>query len=920
MEDLDLKIERAFKEKFVGNVVFSESEIKGILGRFEEKLRKYVNARGETMPESLDRPVFLLLVNIAKDWNSGEDAFWKFIYRKLLGTEEGGQKFYVYATSVIDRLGSKGDILYLSGSAKKYYATILVHAFAPLSSTEAFFDLCRQIYSEDLNSSFQPHDSVYAQAAEQLRNRLACIEDENQDLELGSTPYAFRAGLKGFATSDSTGMAAIVEDTVRDIDTLCDGGIIDTSGYYGQLLKKWWRKKEDTFGRKSERGPSERPVEDYSAITLRYVLSDTRVLLAVPPIRLRDNFDSMPVLTVRSGGETIHSGELLTAGSGLSMRTRPGQIDIADIVSGSSLADLSARIDHRGTEIYDSGKKLNRVFILFNNDREVNAQECEPGNYSLFVRDLGDLTQRPRAMQRTGVSLYGVSAAEGEVLQSSRRTVFFVNERRHRELRFKMTAKNDAVYRREGEDYTVVDGDVLVETDENLNAADYGIRYGDGDLVFRLTKFKDEVAGGARRFSVSELLNGGESGKLSVFRYSDGKPVAAINVLKFNDIRVSYDRDLYYGGDSAGTVRFTTELYDRKASFDVSRDEITLPFKEGELCLRPPVLRWRIDDGAWHASRAEKGIWYKTMTNASVLSVEIPPSFDYDVLLSDGSSVPRDESGSGRWRLGEKIHSLLNRRDCPEEISVSVRVSREEGARDFPVAVFFLKPHFRDRPYEKSGDYSLTWNPESFAGPEESRFVLSLKNGRVKLNFTLGTEKKTLCLKGLGQDHYTVRVTKPSGIPVAKNEELLFPEESIFVGNEKIVRYLNKELHVTAAMRSGEDSRTKIRGCVVKNLKFLGTRDGFDFYSGKIYQKDRFGNLRYMDRMLSDDGEPEDINPVRVEMRNDETCWIVYGFKSPDLNDFIAEFTMDAFGQLSNKANNDYTVDYYCFKTENGRQ
>ena len=53
----------------------------------------------------------------------------------------GSQKIYTYLTSVIDRLGKCGKIMYLSGCTKRYYATILAHAFAPLNSTESFFGI-----------------------------------------------------------------------------------------------------------------------------------------------------------------------------------------------------------------------------------------------------------------------------------------------------------------------------------------------------------------------------------------------------------------------------------------------------------------------------------------------------------------------------------------------------------------------------------------------------------------------------------------------------------------------------------------------------------------------------------------------------------------------------------------------------------
>ena len=141
MKELLPKIREAMNNTFVGNYIFSDEELNRIYDFTGELLRNYDNGRGTSISQEYDELIFIAMVNAVKTWKSDEDTFRECIYKKLAGTN-GSQKIYVHLTGVIDRLGKQGDIIYLSGCTKRYYATILVHAFAPLNSTESCFVLC----------------------------------------------------------------------------------------------------------------------------------------------------------------------------------------------------------------------------------------------------------------------------------------------------------------------------------------------------------------------------------------------------------------------------------------------------------------------------------------------------------------------------------------------------------------------------------------------------------------------------------------------------------------------------------------------------------------------------------------------------------------------------------------------------------
>lgn len=183
------------------------------------------------------------MVNAVKSWKSDEKTFWDDIYKKLMGTQ-GSPKIYLYFTSVIDRLGKSGRILYLSGCTKRYYATILAHAFAPLNSIESFLELCWNLYSEDMNFTYTKNDDIFALVAEELKRNFSYEKSLDDDLKLGSEVYSLRAGIKRMAIDTPEEMIKYIENTISLLDMVFEGEILDNDRYYHTLIRDWWAKIE----------------------------------------------------------------------------------------------------------------------------------------------------------------------------------------------------------------------------------------------------------------------------------------------------------------------------------------------------------------------------------------------------------------------------------------------------------------------------------------------------------------------------------------------------------------------------------------------------------------------------------------------------------------------------------------------------
>ena len=196
-EELKEKINKAIKENFVGNFIFSAEEEDKIIYESSTLFRIACFKSTENIPIDKYELIFIAIIIIAKKWNNQSEPFYDFIGNKLLGAkyEENKTKFRNQITKVIDFLYKSKKIFMLNYN-KKYYATILCHSFSPISSINSFLNLCFDIYCKDLDQNFIINDPTIDLIICSLNNKINNKSDD-EDLTLNSSVYYLRVGIKG---------------------------------------------------------------------------------------------------------------------------------------------------------------------------------------------------------------------------------------------------------------------------------------------------------------------------------------------------------------------------------------------------------------------------------------------------------------------------------------------------------------------------------------------------------------------------------------------------------------------------------------------------------------------------------------------------------------------------------------------------
>ena len=670
-EELLKKVREAIREPIVGNYLFDADELEEIYNEAAIYLQSFSGKN-----EDKDAIVFVALVNMTKEWKSEEDTFLDFIYRKFSSNYGLYQVIYSnLRTTIVSLFESKS--IYMIEWGKRFYATLCSHALAPVSSTESFFDMCWEIYCDDLDQQYEKTDSVYGLIVESLKNKFKFVKSLDDDIKIGSHAYSMRVGMKGLAIHAPDVLERLISDTIGSIHSLFNNQPIKTDKYYKVLLNSWWKRKQLTFGISTRtRDPrKEHTATNYSQIKAKFILADDEIKLLIPSIRLLDNFETRPYLEIFKDNELIHKEEMYIHGSGIIMSTLQREYPLTGTDFKNSL--IRVVVSHCDKNIYDSKESLYRDFILFKNGREITSSECIPGQYDLYVTDLDILLRSPLGLEKTSENIYSFETIDGEVIQSSNKTIFFYNEQTNRNIYFYVRKKNNVIFKKDGLEYQVIDGELSIDVVNSFDIGNIGIRY--EDASFKLAEFPHEEVGSKTRYEITSLLNVGEPQRIIVFKYGDNSIVASINIIKFNNVSITFDKDYYYGDEDTGIVTFKTDKYFGEDSFDVNDTNVSIPLEDGELVIEIPVIRWKIDEGEWNCKPSDKNFWFKNIGRDSILRLDVPNNVACSIAMSNNKELLK-QGNKHNYDLGATIQSLAwNEYLKPN----SLRIFIKTGTGDF---------------------------------------------------------------------------------------------------------------------------------------------------------------------------------------------------------------------------------------------
>jgi len=931
MDELLQKINRIFIEhKLLGNFDFTEDEYSELLenvGLLCNSLLYY----GNVFEDKHHKLIFITLVEIAKRWKDSDNEddaeensrFWDYISKHLINEDYINQKLYHAFTDVISQL-ERQHLLPIVLIGKKYYSTLMMHSFAPKNSIFSFYDLCYNIFKKDLDFGFTNDDEWLCEiVASQMKTVLSGGYREDKKVSIGSSAYSIKIGLRSFSLNEdlSADFVKFIKDSFYQINKLFNREPIDENTRLERYIVEWWKNKTETEKASGDTTRKRRvPTVSKENIVAKYFRDENTVFLYIPSIRL-DDINSIVTLKVFVNGELIRSDEIRTKRGELVVATKQIEFELNDLLRNYYTINLSVEIKENHTVIFDSERNkatsLNREFILFEGENEVLSQINKPSNYFVYSKDIDALRRIPDELTTYGTNLYNIYPKAGESLSGLIKQVFFVDKTKTASL---------------GKTVCLIGGELNLEwffddiscivyssgvkllVPENANLKALELRIDKKAHKLHELTF-ERIESGCYQFGLKAigLILENHPTEINLYSYEKESIILSETIIVLPNLEVKFCHPFYYGDlERKLTVYNGDEALE--LTWSNQDNEIKCPFNDGMLLIKIAYLRWRINDNEWHNEPIDRKLWYKDfLANGDILEIDNPKEND-DITIfgkTNGKSFEIVKNQNGNFEIGRAIYANENITDIPVYIVF--------GKDIFEIFTVSTKEHFIANPLTYN-EGKVFWNVEdSFVGEKNNEFFLIIKsadnNFRSKINY------KNSEIINLHDDicKIQVKIKDKNIFSKTENYQLIY-EGELLIGSPDKLRFKHKKITLLSA--NCFDSKKSewipfIPKYFIDKLKFVQEDENI-YYTGQLCVIDKNGETRVISTMINEKGTYDKTNPVRIELRDNSTLWLVAGWEGG--NDFIGNLFCDKLrrGICNIQKQDNYfgEINLYKFKEE----
>jgi hypothetical protein len=901
------RVEQVFNEhKLLGNHDFTEGEFSLMLENVGQLCRNIL-CHGSEFEEKHHKLIFITLVEIAKHWKDLENKdeaednsrFWDYISRFLVNEDNISQRLYHAFTNVISQLG-KQQLVFSVLTGKKYYSTLMMHSFAPKNSIFSFFDLCYNIFKKDLDFGFTCDDEWLCEiVAAQMKTVLGGGYREDKKVSIGSSAYFIKIGLRSFSLNEdlSSDFVKFIKDTFYQINKLFNRELINENTRLEHYIVEWWKNKSESEKVSGDTTRKRRvPTVSKEDIVAKYIREENSVFLYIPSIRL-DEGNSIVCLKVFVKGEQIRSEEIRTKRGELVVATKQIELDLNDLLRYYDTINLRVQIKENQTVIFDSERNkttsLDREFILFEGEKEVLSQINKPTNYFVYSKDIDALKSVPDELTTYGPNLYNIYPKAGESIAGITKQVFFVDKTKTESLGKSaclIGSLLDVEWFLDEISCIVYTNSVKLMIPENANLKALELRIDNN--VYKLQDINYErIESCCYQFGLKSigLIPECYPTEISLYSYEKETTILKETLIVLPNLDIKFNHPFYYGQiERKLTVKNGAEF--QELTWSNQDSEIRCPLNEGVLLTKIPYLKWRINGDEWHNEPNNRKFWYKELLeNGDLLEIDNPKAGEEFKLygMADGNPFEITKNQNGKFEIGRVIFANEGKNDI-----IVYCTNLKEYFGLFHVAT---KEQFVANPliYRNKAVY---WDAENtFIGEKNNVFFLIAKgDGNNILRTKIGNENKEL--NNIGEDIYkiTVKIKDKNIFSREESYQSIF-EGKLLVGNPEQLRFKKKKILLKKAYcflkeKSHNEWISFIPKYFIDKLEFVQEDENF-YYRGRLCVIDHYDKTMVLNTMENEKKSYDKINPVRIELRDNSTLWLVAGWQGG--YDFLGELFCD---------------------------
>jgi hypothetical protein len=838
-----------------------------------------INAYNDYLPNSYEKMLLsVTLINIAKRWISDdEELFWNFLGRQLGFDKDARESLYATMCNAVFETMKSHNRFFLQDrktNKREFYVTIMAHALATRDGMYTLFDFLFDFYGENLRCRVIKGDSAVGVMASELRKRFD-ENDEPRNVRLKGKYSGIHAGLAAIIVKKPNFFRKFAEDVLMKIDKLAAGSRLEYITYLDELLNSWSAQRAplDVVRVASPPGPLLPPAVAYDEIRPRYEIAGAdSVNLVIPSVRLDAEPPGMDAAAEITCGESRYVESLRIYGDEFARTIEEKRIDLSGLSRFASSRDLMIKvmITAGGKPIYNSGMSLYRDAIVFSGEDEIPLQSVTKGFYSIFStsdRRLSfDESADDRVIPTSSGQMRAVKLDEKRGITLDDRLVsagsgndsldFVISAEPCRDATFLWWGNECDIY---AERFSVT-----VRVPETRSPDRYAFRLRGGEIPFGKCAIRNIDGVTECAIEVTpDMLNGGIFDAAVADGDRGGKEVLRICCRVIEGFGISYDRPYYFEDAHGGTVGIDTDS--RRIEWPLGSEEfVVVPFEEGFLKIRIPIVFWRTVPPLWEAGKENRVMqWHAAIPSETRLEVMCPDEVACRLKMGDNTvEYAARANGLVVFNLGDSLRTAEFGRD--EEIvhaELILESADDNSSRElFPIC---LKETFAENPrFEmREGVLSLK-NHWALVGPSDGWLEYSFK-GRVCESYTVRAGDSVISSKcGLPHGNYQYRVLTLSGDESAPEKKVIM-SGSCILGDVDICHFDNKLLEIRR-VRAGF-KEFFIQPVYVENLEFMETRAQYDdgvyypVYGGVCYSINRDDQKVYFG---------DDFNPVQIVIIN----------------------------------------------------
>lgn len=826
-ESLNSKINLAFEQEFISDISFTDDEIDTMKLFLMEAVKNFDSRAGKYFYQDEIKALIVLIVHYSTNWGNNEESkFWVKIFGNIFETYtfSANNKFYDEVEKVFK---NNNKILFRSKSGKRMLReTLLFHSLAPKSSVQAFIKLLFNCCVEDgyINRSYMLDADIYDKLALGLNKKFGKADEKamDEDIAFDGATYAIRAGIKYACVQNKNLITYMIASIMNGFNTL----LVDNQDLEDNILNSYIK---DTINQifpqnlsksKDVRIDKEPTVSDFSKINTYYEIVDGEPCLSLPEIRIFDeDMQDIEIMLYRNQN-LIETKQTKIVGNGFKRKIKKVSFKVLEHRQGYyDNINLSVLIKIDGVVIYNSKESAFRKIIVFNNNKEIK-NDTRPGTFYIVYPNNAKIEEITNAsIQGLKNNYASITADENQYVQYNGKIIFFNSVKQNAHIFVKGKEIDFATFRTSDSEYKIYN---------NIKSISLLLSHQPNLIVCRinntliLTSKNDSVSTKNDQFIV-DLSNVKLECKNQITFFDEkAKVLSNFRFAIFNDLRINFNSE-YYFSDRTGTVDIIENGEVISSQFvDGNADDVTIEYKDGNIIIKNPNIKYRLDDKNWTIGPYIKPLWYKDLHSGSLLKIHNNSNCEVLIFNNDNEIQP--------FKPNEYLIGTLVITEDKNNCDIILKC----GERSFNLfKILKTESLYREPEFNYIDEYITHDISFKYIGDEDSKLLIRLKSELHEYEFKIDVKDDRIHAPHIVEDYYDIEIYLLVENLYGEEKRLLRKLEDIPIGNVMKLEFENSR--IIAQSVKTPISRIKFNDCKIDNIEYLRD-DLYPVYSGTLLQ------------------------------------------------------------------------------------